>query len=40
MYQRLEDDWEILLDEARRSARRSGIRTEEDVENLIDEIRD
>jgi len=39
VYRRLEDDWEILLDEARRAARRTGIRTEEDVENLIDEIR-
>jgi len=38
-YQRDEQEWRDLLEYGRRKARTAGIRTEGDVERLIDESR-
>ena len=38
-YRRQDGDWETLLDEAREAALKADIRTEDDVERVIDEIR-
>ena len=39
-FQRDDREWQDLLAYGRKKARQAGIRTETDVENLIDEIRD
>ncbi|MBI4063907.1 MAG: ribbon-helix-helix protein, CopG family [Elusimicrobia bacterium] len=38
-YQRDEQEWQDLLEYGRRKAQTAGIRTEDDVERLIDESR-